>query len=512
MNTIAAPLGAGLLLTLSWASAPAQFLPSASIGREGGDVVVSWEATPGGRYRLLMATNLSEGGWVAIANAIAAPLNFQSFNAPLGPGTRYFSVVEQEQAPPQAWLRSPTDRAIASGTNQTITIPLYSTVPIDTNTITLSVAGAAPVRFPDPRLNFSEGVLTYTPLPGETLGDYGQSVPVLLSAADALGNALTDLAWSFELEPPPVVSPNVVVVSNRPPGLVLEFVDGSSIGLIFSGASSGLSLGNILVSGADVTPFYRRRVLSFTELPDNRVVVETTDATVTHSVTSGGVQITDDFSANEAAARAADESAGPCCTVDLSARTVLSNAFLHAEVSAGRLRFTPRLALRGQFGPAGLVAADMEFGGTLGLDLTLRAAALAPGGYTNSIPLASIRQPARLDRVGTVPAWVETRLDFALGLESDWRGTGAVRLAIQSTNRLTVEAQLRNGAWTNRASRIISGRVPAPEWTTNLEAGVRVFVEVTCTVLLDHRPGPTIQARPFLEAEGFAYAPPGHAG
>jgi sulfatase modifying factor 1 len=490
---------------------------------------LTWEAEPGAYYDVLTAGGLGQS-WGSLTPApLLSPLNQVILREPLAGTNRFYQVTQADKLPPLTWGVSPSDRGIAVTRRGTISVPLYDDGVIDTNTISISITNGPPVRLDDPRLSWIGGVLTYTPGSNEVLGDYGDTVTVIVSAADVSGNQLNDYAWSFQLEAAPIPAATVVAVSNAAPGLVLLSTNAAGDHWVFgfAGKTSGLVPGSIVVGTDPLFP-YRRTVVSLTENPETHLVeLVTTEAELTASLTQGSVQFEDGFSSAEfrpalaaagpgvmlgpGFARAAAGPAG-CCTATFDGRNVPAPAGMSVEVVRGRLEVQPRLNVRGSFGGGGLQSADLDLRELLSLDLSVRVNSSVTGSFTNRQSLGSWRQRLPIDFAGPVPAWAEARLEFFLGVEGEWASPGQCEVGARLTNWVSATSRFRAGLWTNSFTRIFRYHVANPEWTTNLQARAKAYVEVMLSLDLDGTPGPQLVLQPGFEATGNAFTPPGHAG
>ena len=516
-------LGALILMTLGgpWV-ASAQLSFATTLTRSSNEVVLTWDAQPGEYYNVLTAGGLGELWGPLTPSPLLSPLNQVTLRAPVAATNRFYQVAQADAISPLTWGLSPSDRGNAVSRRGTISVPLYDDGVIDTNSISISITNGPPLRLDDPRLSWIGGVLTYTPGPDELLGDYGQFLTVVVSASDVSGNRLNDYVWSFQIEVAPIPAATVVAVSNAAPGLVLLSTNAADNVWIFGfpGETSGLVPGSIVV-GIDPLFPYRRTVVSVNENPETHLVeTVTTEAELTSSLTQGSVQFEDGFSSAEfqaalaaaAAGRLTPAAMGECCGVVFDGRNLTAPAGMNAQIVRGRIKVEPRLSVRGSFGAGSLQSVDLDMRELVSLDLSVRAASTMAGGFTNRQSLGSWRQPLPVDFAGPVPAWAEARLELVLGFEGEWGSPGEFEVGAQLTNWVAMESKFRSGTWTNLPTRIFRYHVSAPEWTTNLNARAKAYVEVVLTLELDGAPGPQLRLQPGFAAVGSAFTPPGHAG
>jgi formylglycine-generating enzyme required for sulfatase activity len=497
--------------------------PALSLDTNIHGVLLSWPADPGAEYDVFLSPNW-DGPWTLLAGSpLQAPLNQLVVTQAVEQPKLFFQVSKRDETAPAAWSFSPAHRAIGVSRRTPIIVSVQDDGVIDTNTISIAITNGPPINLMDPRLLFTGGQLTFTPGVNDLLGDFGQQVTAAVSFRDMAGNLATNVTWSFQLEQAPILDASVVVVSNIAPGLVLVDANGDLFTYLFTGDSSGLAPGQILVSSN--APFsYRRAVVSVTEdIPNHLVEVLTTSSALADSLIRGSVQFSDNLGGASVqppppplagglapfrAAAAAEE----CCSVTFTGRTIVANAELTAQVLAGFASFQPRLDVRGNFGPQGLEAMDVDLGGTLAMQLVFRATDHNPGSYSNRVSLGSFRKTLAQDFAGPVPAGAGVGLSFELVLESNWENPGTLQVGVGTTNLVSITSRLRNGQWTNSADRIIRFIVPTPEGETNPAAQLHAYVEVKLTVDLDGLAGTTLMLAPNLDAESVASAPPGFVG
>lgn len=508
---------------LAWlalaACASAQLPFRSSMTLDSNAVVLSWEAIPGGRYDVRTA---AEPGLVwdsFLHDPLISPLNFVNLRHVPEQPQQFFQVLQLDNVAPLPWRLFPSDHAVAVSRQGGVSVSVYDDGTVDTNSVTLVLPNVGPLRLDDPRLQLINGVLTFNPDGAETLGEYGQSITALVSGADLSGNQTTT-TWTFQLEPVPVLSTNVVFLTNTVGGLVLIATNGDLFTYRFEGPTSGLLPGNVLVSGPP-NLFYRRSVLAVNEdTANHEVAVITTNATLRECYEQGGVQATNDPS-HEPWTYASVEPDGNsfqaaasslCCGTALSNRVVFSGPGATAQVSTGRVMFIPRIALHGLFGETGLSAADLEVGAQAIFDVSLLATATAPGSYSNRVSLGTASSLFPLQLTERVPGTLRAQLGLTLVFESEWDDAGTVRIGLNSTNWVAVDAKLRSGAWTAEASRIPRWTAPAILWQEGLNARVRLSLEADLTFELDGEPGPVLTLTPAIEARGSGSAPSGQRG
>ena len=488
--------------------------------RQTNGVLLVWPTEPGSQYDILGGPNW-DGPWTPLAGSpLQAPFNFLNVTQAIDQPKGFFQISQRDATAPQAWSFSPAHRAIGVSRRSPIIVSVHDDGVIDTNTITISITNGPPLNLRDPRLIFTGNQLTFTPAANDLLGDYGQDVTAAVSLSDMSGNNTTNVTWSFQLERAPVLDPKVVVVSNLPPGLVLVSTNGDLFTYDFTGNSSGLTPGQILVSSNALLPYRRTVVIVTEDLPNHRVELVTTNTSVADCLSQGSVQFSSNLRGTSvqpppAPLRAPFQPAAAvaeCCSVQFTGKTVLASAELTAEAVAGFASFQPYMAVRGNFGSQGLEAMDLDLGGTLVLDVVLQTTDRVPGNYTNRISLGSARQTLPANFAGPVLAEAAVSLTFALVLESSWQNPGTLLTGLAVTNLVSISSQLRAGHWTNYANRLLRFGVPMPNGETNPAAQIRVYLEAAMSVDLDGFAGTSLNLRPTLEADSTASAPPGFIG
>jgi hypothetical protein len=285
---------------------------------------------------------------------------------------------------------------------------------IDLESLLFSVGTNTPVTLVDPRLTFEDGVLLYTPATTEFLGTNTQTVVASLAVTDRLGNRSTN-AWSFQLEQTVILADNVVLIGGDSP-LTLVSTNGDTYVFRYTGATSGLTNGTVLVNTETNAP-YKRRVLSVNDSPVTQTVtLITRPATIADCVVQGGLRLTDFAEVSNPAGRMANAYTRSLTgtTIPLNKTFTSSDSLLSLRTS-GQFSFEPDFSISGEFRYGRLVAFDAEFSQQVALAIALEGSVAAEGAWNGSNPLGTPRRFFKFGSVGPIPVWVEAVLEFHLG-------------------------------------------------------------------------------------------------
>jgi formylglycine-generating enzyme required for sulfatase activity len=315
-----------------------------------------------------------------------------------------------------------------------------------------------------------------------------------------------------------VPDPDVIVVSNAPPGLVLIAVLDDAFTYQFTGDTSGLVPGNILVNEDPTFPYRRLVVFVHEEPTEHEVTVLTTNAPLSESLAGGSVQVGGELDSTPfiftslAPAFPFQAAAVPdCCSVTISNRLLASGPDVNALIS-GRVELQPALAARGVFQAAALAAMDFDFQGKVVAALELEAEGHTAGNFTNRLTLGSATNRFPPTYAGPVPASASVAVAFELVMESSWPKPGRVRIGMLETNLISLNAQLREQNWTTRGTRLRRFSLPPARSDDAPTAQVRLYLEEHVTLELERSPAIALTLRPGLEALALASAPPGMTG
>ena len=517
--------GITFILLLGDLPCPAQLIPVHSdIGYEGGNstnrVVLTWEALPTKLYNVLSATSLTQQAWQTLTPAtLYASNNLVRFRDTNNLPVRFYKVVKLDTEPPEVWRLDPSSNAIAVPLQSPLQVYLQDDTGIDPASVRLTVGTNLPVTLADSRLSLADNVLTYTPGTNEFLGTNGQTITNTLVVADPLGYWATN-TWPFKLELAPILASNVVIVS---PGSALTLVstNGDTYVFSYSGASSGLTNGAILVSTDPSFP-YKRMVLSLADDPANHTVsLVTTQASLADILVQGSVRF---YGANFVPEpEAGRQSKDGGMTIPLGGYTLWSNDKAKVETTAGRLFFDPDFSVAADFAwglslpPVRMTSFDLDVSAAMAFDLTLHAIwedtwSFAPTPRPIGRPLRKFRLLGAIPTPIPIPVWAEAVWEFSIGTEGEMSGLASASAGFQSTWQLGFSAKLRDGEWTHDSRNAPQATVFPVAWEGDGSARIRGFVEGKMTLYLESLVGPTANVRPYLEVVGNACVQPGQVG
>jgi formylglycine-generating enzyme required for sulfatase activity len=519
-----------LLLVLPALPCAAQTIPvHCDIGYEGGNptnrVVLTWEAIPTKLYNVMASTALVQQPWQTLnPSPLYASNNLVRYHDTNSLPVRFYKVVKLDTDPPEVWRYAPAASAVAVARQSSVKAYFRDETSVDPASIAFTIGTNPVVTLADARLAYINGVLTYTPGTNEFLGTNTQTVSARVTVSDTLGNRATNW-WSFQLEQAPILADNAVLIGSSSgfagkftaaSGLTLLSTNGDIFVFSYTGSSSGLSNGCVLVS-TDTNFLYKRKVLSLTDDPVNHIVsLVTTPATLAECVRQGSIRLVGDFAALSSGLAKSEgrvPSRGLGATIPLDGTLIYDNGTIRVEVTDGQITFDPDFTVSGEFQNGRLVSFDSEVSGTVGLNMTLRGIFQATGDWDGSKTLGTpIRKFQVLGLIGFVPVWVEAVLEFDIGYEAHAESQGSVTCGFESSSTFTFGARLRNGQWSDYAQQN-SGFIPyPPAWQINGAATMKGYVKPKLTVYLESLAGPSADLKPYLEVEGTTCVQPGQAG
>ncbi len=389
---------------------------------------------------------------------------------------------------------------------------------IDPDSISFSVASGPAIGIDDPRLTYSDGVLTYTPVADEYYGDYGETVTASLSVSDTLGNRLQDYTWSFKLELETILADNVVLVHEKSP-LTLISVKGDEYLFSYSGDSPGISVGDILVSADRANP-YKRKAVNVAVHPESHTVdVLTEPATLPEIFAQGSIRAA--YGSPEEPGAAPLRREAPA-TLQMRERIPLDGAIIYqtgnvtVQVVSGFIDYVADFNLAAEFTLSTLKTFDADVGAAVNFDAVVRGTVHAQGTCEKAKTLKTVRRFClQFIRIPVfpyfIPVWEEVVLEFNIGFTLKGEAEGWVQAGFRSWNKVTVGPRLRDGNWSNLPTWVGDFAAVTPDWQTNGGAGLQVYVEPKLTVYLESLGGPSLNLKPYLELSGcFQMNPPAY--
>lgn len=495
----------------------AQQIPvNSSIGYDAANpsntIVLTWESIPTKLYNVLTTTALGQQPWQTLnASPIYSSNNLVRYRDTNNQPARFYKVVKLDTDPPEIWRLNPGSNATAVARQNVLKAYLRDETAIDPASIILTVGTNPPATLADARLAFTNNILTYTPATNQFLGSNGQTITNTLIVADTLGHRATN-SWPLKLELTPILASNVILISDASP-LTLVSTNGDTYVFSYTGDSSGLTNGHILVS-TDANNPYKRNVLSLTDNPGAHTVsLVTTQAALADILLQGTVRFTGDkFVPDFSGITAASDTDG--ITIDLGGQTLYDANNVTIQTVSGRLFFDPDFSVSAELSNPRTF--DLDVTASMAFDLTLQAS------WQNTWPFSGekrIGQPLRQFRLLgfiptliPIPIWSEAVWEFYVGTEGEVAAQASVTAGFQSTADLAFGARLRNGQWTPYSSENTRA-VPYPvAWQGGGSGRIRGYVEPRLTVYLESLIGPTANVRPYLEVEANACVQPGQAG
>jgi len=476
---------------------------------EGSEFIISWSAIPGKSYDVLATTWLA-GGWSTLnAEPIVAQSEEESCRDQTTSAKRFYRVRKLDTEPPEVVYLNPRDGAIAVGRQDWLAAHLLDESGVDPESISFSVGSGPPIGVDDLRLTYSNGVLTYTPRADEYLGDYAETVTVLLSVSDTLGSRFENYAWSFKLELEQVLAGNVLIINDASWVALLSAVR-DTYTFSYSGDTPGLSTGEILVSADQENP-YKIRILSVTDSPESHTVeLKTEPAALAELFEQGSMRAC--YATPEEEPGTTSLKSGGSAPL-FNARLALDGVKVDIgdnftlEVISGLVEFDHNATVAAEFGHLIPTSFDAEVSGTVKLDMIVKAAAHVPGNYTKEVTLKTFRRvfvqwiPIEVPPF-VIPVWEELVLDFNIGLDANAQADGWVKAGFSSSNEVTLGATMRNGEWSKYQNRKGEFHPVSPTW--QMDGGVRVkaYVEPKVSVYLYSLAGVSADLKPYLELNG----------
>ncbi len=494
----------------------AQQIPVASsIGYEGtnsvNNIVLTWESIPTKLYRVLTTTTLGQPWQNLTATPIYSSNNLVRYRDTNNLAARFYQVVKLDTDPPEIWRLNPGSNATAVARQGPLKAWLRDETAVDPASIVLTVGTNPPATLADLRMAYTDGTLTYTPATNQFLGTNGETVTATLAFSDTLGHRATN-TWPFKLELTPILASNVVLITATSP-LTLASTNGDTYVFSYTGASSGLTNGHIVVS-TDASFPYLRTVVSLTDNPGAHTVsLVTTQATLADILLQGSVRFAaEEFVPDAMGFAPASESGG--ITVNLGGKTLYNANNVTIQTVSGRLFFDPDFSMAAEiFSPRTL---DLDVAASVAFDLTLQASWQNTWTFSGEqrigSPLRQFRLVGFIPTPIPIPIWAEAVWEFYIGTEGEVTAQASVTAGFQSTADLAFGARLRDGQWTSYSRENTTAVPYPPTWQGGGAARVRGYVEPRLTVYLLSVLGPTANVRPYLEIEGKACVQPGQAG
>ena len=489
-----------------------------SIGFDGTNgsnrITLTWEAVPTKLYHIRTTTALGQQPW---QNFTPAPLyafnNLIRFHDTNNQPARFYQVVKLDTDPPEIWRLNPGSNAVAVARQSVLKAYLRDETAIDPASIILTVGTNPPSTLADPRLAFINNVLTYTPATNEFIGTNGQTITTKLIVADTLGQRTTN-TWPFKLELIPILASNVVLVSASS-AITLVSTNGDTYVFSYTGASSGLINGQIIVS-TDASNPYKRTVLSLTDNPGAHTVsLVTTQAALADILLQGSVRFQGGaFVPDGSGFQPASGSGG--ITIDLGGQTLYNENNVTIQTVSGRLLFDPEFSISAEFRSPRTF--DLDIAAHIKFDMALQASWQNTGPFSGEQPIGSPIRQFQLIYIpipflpAPMPVLVETVWEFYLGTEGEVAGQASLTVGFDSTSDLACGVRLRDGQWTLYKSENTRPVGYPPTWQGGGSARIQGYVEPRLTVYLDHLIGPTANVRPYLELVANACVQPGHVG
>jgi len=484
-------------------------------------LLLSWEAIPGKQYNVLTTTALGGQPWQVLnPTPVGASNNLGKFHDTNSQSARFYKVVKLDTDPPEIWRLSPGSNAIAVSRQSALKVYFHDETGVDPNSVALTLGTNSPVTLADPRMVYMAGMLTYTPATNEFLGTNGERVLATIAVSDTLGHRATN-TWPFKVELTTILASNVALITSNSP-LSLVSTNGDTYVFSYTGGSSGVTRGAILVS-TDANFPYKRTVLSITDYPADHIVsLVTTQATLADILIQGSLRFdADDFFQETKSLKAASDDEG-FSLIDFSGNQLYNQNDVLVQVTSGHLFFKPSFSIASEFSTASPF--DLGITASLEIDLTISASWNRTGeelwSFDKDTALADKRLittpklvwipvfPGVAIPVIVVPVW-----EFDIGVEGSVSAQGSFAAGLQASMDLSFGAQLRNGAWEITLPVTLPPAKPYPvTWEGGGTVTVRAYVEPKLTALLDGLIGPSLNVRPYLEVQGNGCVQPGEAG
>lgn len=483
-----------------------------------GLVTLSWPSKAGETYVLESAPDLSSIGWQVVGSKrlqLAARTNLIVWQEPAADTARFYRILKLDTAAPQIARREPIAGSFAVPLEASIKTWLTDDSGIEPASLRFQIGTNAPIDLRNPRLIYTNNVLTYTPLAGESLGRYGQSLTVTLAASDRVGNRGTN-RWDYRLEMPAEVSDKVVVVdgggtasSNQ---LTLVSQVGDTLTYQYSGLSSGLTAGMHLVDG---TPgkSYARTILAVQEDRLRRtVIVRTEPASLARLIragslsslnftrqskglsasAAGGMNQDFDFSYLLPLARVLYDKTGLGGSVRVE---VLQGSFI--ELDAG-------MGFEAVFKDSLLQEFQSYVSGRMDLRLEVQARADAAQHLEGTVPLLSpaVRK-SYVAMIGSLPVVVETVLEFDLSYSIDLPGSGHFQAGLTASKGILMGQRYQQTQWLDVSQYTpVEFQPLTPNWQAGGRFAAQLKVTPKLTLNIYGRSGLSAELDPHMEFSG----------
>ena len=515
---------AGLMLAVLALCAHAETPIRSTATRLGVDqVLISWDTVPAKVYQFKTTTDLSLPWQVLPTTPIllTASSNNLSYTVPIESGKRFFRVMKADTEPPRVMRLNPLDGAIAVLRDQPLQATLQDESGIAPGSISLAIGTNPPVTLADPRLTFTNNVLTYTPTNGQTLGNYADQVADTITVADTLGNTLTNYPWTFSLELQTVLSDKIIFLSHsaafRPQsvsgtGLTLISTNGDLFTYSFTGTNCGLTNGLYLVD-PDLYHGYTRTVVSFVEDPTNRTVAVTTKPTALAKLLETGSFSSAAVLTNLAPRPLhADWSAGAGIqlqkTIDLSHKLYDQNNILLELTKDSKLDLDLRADISADFSAFRLSDIQVTLSGSANFKAVFHALADYAKHWEGEVPLLEPIHQFYGGFVGPIPVWVEAVWEFNAGYEADLEAKAELTVGCQAHKDVLIGRRW-DGEWRDSSQHPpASFEVIGPTWQIEGSASVRGYVQPKLTLYVESLAGLSADLEPYVELAGSAQLNP----
>lgn len=437
------------------------------------------------------------------------------------------AVAAQEMVPdrdpPVVQVISP--RAGGFGVRRTspVGVHLQDASGIAPESVALRINDGPPIRLDDPRLEFADEVLRFTPNSGADLGDCGETVRVSIEAEDTVGNRLDGFAWSFTLELSTMLRPGVVLTGGQQEvaamgpgvgdGLVVVNIGPDSIIYSYTGDPPPLQVGERVFGWNGVLPYYRE-ITGITEDPvQRRIVCQTVDVSLTDIVNQGTVQvfgpavisIPDDWRLELAPRTLFEAGDPPFLRVDLerAALEITGGIEVGAEFNGARLtRFHAGLEVNS--------LADVTLVGTIDVEEEIEP---DPISLMEAIPGLKDKLSVRFAGVvGVVPVLIEVSLaDLRAGVKGKVEAKATLTSGFTISHRLTAgvdyDASRAGQEWTREFTPTVPVFTPKPvEVDLQGEAALQVFLQPEFRCTFYKLLSVVTHVTPYMEAGGRAHA------
>jgi len=488
---------------------------------------ITWDSQPGEVYLLQTTTNLASPWQDMVPNPglLTATTNLLQYTHTVTNEVQFFRVGWLDTKGPRLTPIYPRYEGIAVPRDSTIEGRLWDETGIDTNSIVFSLEGRPAITLADPRLSYTNDVLTYQPGSTELLGDWGAKLTATVVASDLAGNRTTNL-WPFQLELKTILSTNILVIGGATgrgsglaslDGLTLLARTGNLLMYRYSGGSSGLRNGMHLI---DATPGqgYALTVLAFVEDPATKTVsVWTQPAALADLIEEGSIS-----SRNAVPNRPGGVGQHISWEAGMDLRfehTIPLQSTLY-QWQQGENYVRAELTSKSQLvlgAYAGFAANFKNFtlkefeayaGGSVNLDLELYAEGNYQKRYEGTAALIAPIYGHFVIPVGGIPVEVTTKFEVDLPYELDFQAKGHFRNGIKVSKEIYMGRKW-DGQWrdTSRYPPLDFQWMPV-EWQVSGNVYARADVKPKMTILLYGLVGPYADLDPYLELEGWAQANP----